>query len=107
MFARNPAGLSRGCGSLHAEHRPWPALRLPLHGGFESIAAITRELDETKRKYDALAAEEQPLHDKIQQDHIDQIKELLTPQQRIAYENWRAALGWDFCSTIFQCANLD
>jgi len=54
------------------------------------IVAITRNLDETKRKYDALAAEEQPLHDKIQQDHINGIKALLNDQQKIAYDNWRA-----------------
>lgn len=54
------------------------------------IAAITKQLDETKRKYDELAKQEQPLHDKIQQEHIDDIKALLTPQQVIAYDNWRA-----------------
>lgn len=54
------------------------------------IVAITKELDETKRKFDALAAQEQPLHDKIQQDHIDEIKSLLTDQQKIAYDKWRA-----------------
>jgi hypothetical protein len=54
------------------------------------IVEITRTLDETKRKYDALAAQEQPLHDKIQQDHIDEIKALLNDQQKIAYDSWRA-----------------
>jgi hypothetical protein len=54
------------------------------------IVQITKTLDDTKRKYDELAAEEKPLHDKIQQDHIDQIKALLTPTQVIAYDNWRA-----------------
>jgi hypothetical protein len=54
------------------------------------IVAITKTLDDTKRKYDALAAQEQPLHDKIQQDHIDEIKGLLNDQQKIAYDNWRA-----------------
>lgn len=54
------------------------------------IAAITKQLDETKRKYDELAAMEQPLHDKIQEDHIEAIKALLTPQQVAAYDNWRA-----------------
>jgi hypothetical protein len=54
------------------------------------IVAITKTLDETKRKYDELAAQEQPLHDKIQQDHIDEIKALLNDQQKIAYDNWRA-----------------
>jgi hypothetical protein len=56
----------------------------------QQIVEITKTLDETQRGYDALAADEKPLHDKIQQDHIDQIKALLTPQQVIAYDNWRA-----------------
>jgi uncharacterized protein YnzC (UPF0291/DUF896 family) len=55
------------------------------------LAEISKILDDTKQKVNELAAAEKPLHDKIQQDHIDQIKELLNPQQRIAYENWRAA----------------
>ncbi len=54
------------------------------------IAAITKQLDETKKKYDDLAAMEQPLHDKIQEDHIQAIKDLLSPQQNVAYDNWRA-----------------
>jgi hypothetical protein len=54
------------------------------------IVAITKTLDDTKRKYDELAAQEQPLHDKIQQAHIDEIKALLNDQQKIAYDNWRA-----------------
>ena len=56
----------------------------------EQIVAITRTLDETKLKYDALAAQEQPLHDKIQQEHIEEVKALLNDQQKIAYDNWRA-----------------
>ena len=55
------------------------------------LVEIGKILEDTKKKVDELAAAERPLHDKIQQDHIDQIKELLSPQQRIAYENWRAA----------------
>jgi hypothetical protein len=55
------------------------------------LVEIGKILEDTKEKVDELAAAEKPLHDKIQQDHIDQIKELLSPQQRIAYENWRAA----------------
>jgi hypothetical protein len=54
------------------------------------IVAITKTLDDTKRKYDELAAQEQPLHDKIQQNHIDEVKALLNDQQKIAYDNWRA-----------------
>ena len=55
------------------------------------LVEIGKILEDTKEKVDELAAAEKPLHDKIQQDHIDQIKELLSPQQRIAYEDWRAA----------------
>lgn len=55
------------------------------------LVEIGKILEDTKKKVDELAAAERPLHDKIQQEHIDQIKELLSPQQRIAYENWRAA----------------
>jgi peptidoglycan hydrolase CwlO-like protein len=55
------------------------------------LAEISKILDDTRKKVNELAAAEKPLHDKIQQEHIDQIKELLNPQQRIAYENWRAA----------------
>ena len=55
------------------------------------LVEIGKILEDTKKKVDELAAAERPLHDKIQQDHIDQIKELLSPQQRVAYENWRAA----------------
>ena len=55
------------------------------------LVEIGKILEDTKKKVDELAAAERPLHDKIQQDHIDQIKELLSPQQRIAYEDWRAA----------------
>jgi hypothetical protein len=54
------------------------------------IVAITRTLDETKLKYDELAAQEKPLHDAIQQEHIDQIKALLSPPQVVAYDKWRA-----------------
>src|SRR5580704_16053374 len=38
------------------------------------IPAIVRVLDETKEKTDALQAQEKPLHDKIQQEHVDSIK---------------------------------
>src|ERR1700683_984079 len=35
------------------------------------VAAVTQCLDSAKRKFDALHAQETPLHDKIQQDLID------------------------------------
>jgi peptidoglycan hydrolase CwlO-like protein len=65
-------------------------MRTKVGASQKQIEEITLTLDETKRKFDALAAQEQPLHDKIQQDHIDEVKALLNDQQRIAYDNWRA-----------------
>ena len=55
------------------------------------LTQINNILEDTKNKVNELAALEKPLHDRIQQEHIDQIKDLLTPQQKIAYDNWRAA----------------
>jgi uncharacterized protein YnzC (UPF0291/DUF896 family) len=57
----------------------------------EQVAEIAKILDDTKKKEDEFVAQEKPTQNKIQQDHIDQIKQLLNPQQRIAYDNWRAA----------------
>ena len=55
------------------------------------LAQINNILEDTRNKVNELAALEKPLHDRIQQEHIDQIKDLLTPQQKIAYDNWRVA----------------
>lgn len=57
----------------------------------EQIVEINNILEDTKKKVEQLTAAEKPLHDKIQQEHIDQIKALLSPDQRVRYENWRAA----------------
>jgi len=65
-------------------------MRTRVGANEQQITAITKQLDETQRKYDELAKQERPLHDKIQQEHIDEIKALLTPQQVIVYDNWRA-----------------
>jgi hypothetical protein len=54
------------------------------------LTQINNILEDTKNKVNELAALEKPLHDRIQQEHIDQIKDLLTPQQKVAYDNWRA-----------------
>jgi uncharacterized protein YnzC (UPF0291/DUF896 family) len=66
-------------------------MRTQVGASESQIVQINAILEDTRKKVDELAAAEKPLHDKIQQDHIDQIKELLSPQQRIAYDNWRAA----------------
>jgi uncharacterized protein YnzC (UPF0291/DUF896 family) len=57
----------------------------------EQIVEINNILEDTKKKVEQLTAAEKPLHDKIQQEHIDQIKAMLTPEQRVRYEKWRSA----------------
>jgi uncharacterized protein YdiU (UPF0061 family) len=56
----------------------------------EQIASVNQILDETKRRFDDLHAQEKPLRDKIQQDQHDAISALLTDQQKVAFDNWRA-----------------
>jgi hypothetical protein len=53
------------------------------------VATVTALLDDAKRKFDALHAQETPLHDKIQSDLIDSIRAQLTDQQKVAYDAWR------------------
>ncbi len=66
-------------------------MRVEVGATGEQIVEINNILEDTKRKVDQLSAAEKPLHDKIQQEHIDQIKSLLTPEQRVRYEAWREA----------------
>jgi|SRR5580698_1356859 hypothetical protein len=90
LYAANTASANSPKSMTEYRKRYLDGMRTKVGASEAQIAAITRELDETKRKYDALAAEEQPLHDKIQQDHINEIKALLNDQQKVAYDNWRA-----------------
>jgi uncharacterized membrane-anchored protein YhcB (DUF1043 family) len=91
LYATNTASANNTPRSMSEFRKRYlDGMRTKVGASEAQIAAITRTLDETKRKYDELAAEEQPLHDKIQQDHINEIEALLNPQQRIAYDNWRA-----------------
>ncbi len=54
------------------------------------IAEIVHVLNDTKQKTNALQAQEKPLHDKIQQEHVDSIKAILNDKQKVAYDDWRA-----------------
>lgn len=91
LYSTNTASANNSPQSMtEFRKRYLDGMRTKVGASEAQIVAITKTLDETKRKYDALAAQEQPLHDKIQQDHIDEIKALLNDQQKIAYDNWRA-----------------
>ena len=56
----------------------------------QQLASVNQILDDIKRKFDELKVREKPLHDAIQKEQIDSISALLTPQQKTAYDNWRA-----------------
>jgi len=89
LYAANTASANSPRNMSEFRKRYLDGMRTKVGVSEAQIVAITRTLDETKRKYDALAAEEQPLHDKIQQDHINEVKALLNDQQKVAYDNWR------------------
>ena len=91
LYAANTASANNSPRSMSEFRKRYlDGMRTKVGASEQQIVAITKTLDDTKRKYDALAAEEQPLHDKIQQDHINEIRALLNDQQKVAYDNWRA-----------------
>jgi hypothetical protein len=54
------------------------------------VAAVTVILNNAKGKFDALHTQDTALHDKIQQDLIDQIRAQLDNKQKVAYDAWHA-----------------
>jgi hypothetical protein len=66
------------------------AMRQKVGVNDEQVAAVTKILADTKKKYDDLRREERPTRDRIQQEQIDAIRALLTDAQKPAYEAWRA-----------------
>jgi len=56
----------------------------------DQIAAVKRIFAETKQKFDDLNAQDKLLKDKIQQDQHNAISALLNPQQKAAFDAWRA-----------------
>lgn len=56
----------------------------------DQATAITKILDDTKKKFDEIRRQERPTRDRIQQEQIDAIRALLTDAQRPAYDAWRA-----------------
>jgi hypothetical protein len=55
----------------------------------QQLASVNQILDDTKRKFDELHAQEKPTHDKVTQEQVDAISALLTPPQKVAYDKWR------------------
>jgi hypothetical protein len=56
----------------------------------QQIAAVTKILDDTKKKFDDIRRQERPMRDQIQQEQIDSIRAVLTDAQKPAFDAWRA-----------------
>jgi hypothetical protein len=54
------------------------------------LSSVNAILDQTKQKFDDLHRQEKPLRDKIQQEQVESIRAVLTPEQSVAYDKWRA-----------------
>jgi hypothetical protein len=65
-------------------------MRERVHANDRQIAAVVQHLDDAKRRFDDLRAQEQPLHDRIQQELVDEIRNELTDEQKPAYDKWHA-----------------
>ena len=63
-------------------------MRQKVHASDAQIAQVNHILDDTKRKFDDLHAQEKPLRDKIQQDQLTEIRAVLDDQQRTAFDRW-------------------
>src|SRR5271165_4503890 len=56
----------------------------------QQVAGVKQIFAATKQKFDDLNAQQKLAKDKIQQDQHDAISALLTPQQKVAFDQWRA-----------------
>lgn len=91
LYATNTASASTTRPSLGDFRRHYlDGMRDKVGASAEQLRAINAILEDTRRKLDELAAKEKPLHDEIRNEHIQQIRDLLNDQQKIAYDNWRA-----------------
>jgi len=65
-------------------------MRDRVHVDDKQITAVVQHLDDAKRRFDDLKAQEQPLHDRIQQEMVDEIRNELTNEQKPLYDKWHA-----------------
>jgi len=65
-------------------------MRTKVGAGPDQLDKVAVILDDTRDKLNELAAKEKPLHDRIREEHIAEIRALLNDQQKVAYDNWRA-----------------
>ena len=55
----------------------------------DQATAVAKILDNTKKKFDDIRRQERPLRDRIQQEQVDEIRALLTDNQKTAFDAWR------------------
>jgi|SRR6185312_7590489 len=84
-----PATAPRTMSELRSRYMTEMQKRIPGMTADQS-AAISKILDDTKKKFDDIRREERPTRDRIQQEQIDSVRTVLTDAQRPAYEAWRA-----------------
>ncbi|MCU1325830.1 MAG: hypothetical protein JWN34_1200 [Bryobacterales bacterium] len=65
-------------------------LRTRVNASEEQVAQINAFLDDAKRKYSELDAQNKPLRDKIDQERIANVLSVLKPEQQKVYIAWRA-----------------
>jgi uncharacterized membrane protein (DUF106 family) len=63
-------------------------MRQKVHASDAQISQVSQILDDTKRKFDVLHAQEKPMRDKLYQDQLTQIRAVLDDQQRAAFDRW-------------------
>jgi len=91
LYATNTASASNSTQNVgEFRKRYLTGMREQVGASEAQIVDITRILDDTKKKLDELDATQQPLRDRIQQEHVQQIRNLFSDPQKIAYDTWRA-----------------
>jgi hypothetical protein len=91
LYATNTASANNATQNVGEFRKRYLAgMREQVGASEAQIVEVTRILDDTRKKLDELDLGQKPLRDKIQQQHVDQIRNLLSDPQKIAYDKWRA-----------------
>jgi hypothetical protein len=91
LYATNTASANNATQNVGEFRKRYLAgMREQVGASEAQIVEVTRILADTRKKLDELDLGQKPLRDKIQQQHVDQIRSLLSDPQKIAYDKWRA-----------------
>ncbi len=56
----------------------------------DQVSKTSEILDNTRKRFDDVHAQEKKLHDSMYAEQVDKIKSILTPAQQTAFDAWRA-----------------